>query len=431
MLLDLFVYPVSGVLKLWHLLLHDVFNLQDSVAWVLSVFGLVIVVRSLIAPFSLIQSRSGRISALMRPAMRELDAEYRTRTDKKSVAEYRDKKKQLQLDYGYTTAAGCIPPLIQLPVFIGLYRFLLLMARPEDGLNAATHPSIGFLSSEDVSAFLDGRVFGVPLPAFVAMSEAEHAMLGTTRGEVLGVVLPLLIVAILFTSLNFALSMYRNALTMDWHSKMARGLSRFLVVMFLLVPVLLAWLALAGPLPAAIVVYWVANNLWTVVQATIIHFKVQRDLPLGPEHHELRVTGKAEHETRVQEAKEERARRKQLQLKARRDPAERAAIRAKLAAEDQEIADARAAEKAERKRLNKEKSAARIALQRDKSARRRAERAARKRGEPLPTSEEPAAEPTVEQAEELPPEAGADTAEPGASESDRTEDERPPKNQME
>lgn len=421
MLLDLFVYPVSGVLKLWHLLLHDVFNLQDSVAWVLSVFGLVIVVRGLIAPFSLIQSRSGRISALMRPAMRDLEAEYRTRTDKASVAEYQEKKKQLQRDYGHTTAAGCIPPLIQLPVFIGLYRFLLLMARPEGGLDAATHPSIGFLTSEEVSAFLDGRIFGVPLPAFVAMSEAEHAMLGTTRGEVLSVVLPLLIVAILFTSLNFALSLYRNSLTLDWHSKLARGLSRFLVVLFLLVPVLLTWLALAGPLPAAIVVYWVANNLWTVVQATIIHFKVQRDLPLGPEHHELRLTGKAEHAARVQEAKADRARRKQLQLKARRNPAEREAIRAELAAEDRELADARAADRAERKRLNKEKSAARVQLQRDKSARRRAERAARKRGETLP----------AEPAENLPPEPPAETTEPTASESDRVDEERPPKNQME
>lgn len=379
MLLDLFVYPVSGVLKLWHLLLHDVLHLADSAAWALSIFGLVIVVRGLIAPFSLIQGRSARVSALMRPAMAELEAEYRERTDKAAVAEFEEKKKQLREDYGYKISAGCVPPLIQLPVFIGLYRFLLLMARPEEGLETDQHAAIGLLSAEEVSAFLDARIFGVPLPAYVAMDGEQFAQLGTSRPEVLGVVVPLLVTTILFTSLNFALSLYRNALTLDWNSKLARGLSRFLLVMFIAVPVLLAWLALYGPLPAAIVLYWVANNLWTLVQAAIIHFKVERELPLTEEHHEQRRAGKNEHKRRVRAEKDIKAWEKRKKRQARREPARRDEIREEVEARRRERAEAEAAEKEEEKRLKKQKSRARAQLQRERMAERRAQKAAKKK----------------------------------------------------
>lgn len=365
-LLDLFIYPVSGIMKLWHLLLHDAFGLDDSMAWVLSVFGLVIVVRGLIAPFSLMQSRSGRISAILRPKLKELEEHYRTLTDKTSVAEHAEKRQQLRAEHGHSAAAGCIPPLIQLPVFIGLYQFLLHMARPDEGLDSVRHAPIGFLSSAEVEAFLDGHIFGVPLPAYIAMGSEQFTQLGTTRGEVLQVVLPMLAIAILFTILNFRLSFHRNNLTMDWDSKVARGLGKFLVVLFVLIPVLLIWLALAGPLPAAIVFYWVANNLWTLVQANTIHRIIQRQLPLNDEFIQYRDTAHAAHQRRLQE---EKALKQQLRA-ARRDPE----LAARLAAEEQERAAARAEEKAEKKRLSKEKTQARLEINREKRARKRAEK---------------------------------------------------------
>lgn len=362
-MLEIFVYPVSGIMKLWHLLLHNVFSLDDSAAWVLSVFGLVIVVRGLIAPFSLMQSRSGRISALLRPKLKALDEEYRTRTDKESVAEHAAKKKQLRAEYGHSTAAGCIPPLVQLPVFVGLYQFLLRMARPVEGLDTDEHPGLGFLSSQEVGAFLDGRIFGVPLPAYISMTPEQFAQLGTTHGAVLKVVLPMLAIAILFTALNFALSFHRNSLTLDWDSGLARGLTRFLISMFILVPILLIGLALNAPLPAAIVFYWVANNLWTLAQATTIHLRIERELPLDTEFHQARDDARDAHKARVKAEKDL----KKQERAARRD----AELSAQLAAARREREAAIAAEKKEKKRLNKEKTQARLELGRDRRAEKR------------------------------------------------------------
>ncbi|MGP6175623.1 membrane protein insertase YidC [Corynebacterium sp. A21] len=365
-MLEIFVYPVSGIMKLWHLLLHDVLGLDDSMAWVLSVFGLVLVVRGLIAPFSLMQSRSGRISAILRPKLKALEEEYRTRTDKESVAEHAAKKKQLRTEHGHSTAAGCIPPLIQLPVFIGLYQFLLRMARPVEGLDTDEHPGLGFLSSQEVGAFLDGRIFGVPLPAYIAMAPEQFSQLGTTHEAVLKVVLPMLAIAILFTALNFVLSFHRNNLTMDWGSGLARGLMRFLIIMFILVPILLIWLALNAPLPTAIVFYWVANNLWTLVQATTIHLRIERELPLDAEFRQARDDARAAHKVRVKADKNL----KKQERAARRDPE----LSAQLATARQEREAAHAAEKVEKKRLNKEKTQARLELGRDRRAKKVAEK---------------------------------------------------------
>lgn len=329
-MIDILVYPVSGVMKLWHLLLHNVLNLDDSIAWVLSIFGLVVVMRSLIAPFSVAMERSNRVAVLLRPALRALDEEYRARTDKESVAEYQRKRKQLHTDHGYHPLAGCMPMLIQLMVFIGLYQVLLRMARPAEGLNVAEHAPIGFLTSEEVGAFLGSQLFNAPLPAYVAMDPAQHALLNTTRGDVLAVVLPLLTAAILFTIFNLGFSLYRTSQTMQWDNKIARGARKFLVIMVIFVPILLIWLALAGPLPTAIVLYWVVNNLWTLAQATILYLKINREMPLPPEHDEQRQEGRTAYKQRVQEAKELKTWKKRQMRQARRDPERAEEIHAEI-----------------------------------------------------------------------------------------------------
>lgn len=80
-MLDAFAYPVSGIMKLWHLLLHSVLGLDGSIAWVLSLVGLVITVRGLITPFFWFQYKSGRTMALMMPELRQINEDLGERTD--------------------------------------------------------------------------------------------------------------------------------------------------------------------------------------------------------------------------------------------------------------------------------------------------------------------------------------------------------------
>ena len=70
-MLALFMYPVSGILKLWHSLVHSV--VPENAAWLISLVLLVLTVRGLIAPLNWMSVLAGRRAALMRPEKLELD----------------------------------------------------------------------------------------------------------------------------------------------------------------------------------------------------------------------------------------------------------------------------------------------------------------------------------------------------------------------
>lgn len=289
-MLDFLIYPVSGVMKLWHLLLHDGLGLDDSLAWFISLFGLVITVRAIIAPFTWKMYKSGRLTAQIRPKRVAITEEFAGRHDEDSIREMQQRHKDLNKEYGINPFAGCVPTLIQIPVIIGLYQVLLLMARPEGGLENPVPRSIGFLSAEEVQSFLQGRVFNVPLPAYVTMPAEQLAFLDTTREDVLSFVLPLFIVAAVFTAFNMALSTYRNIQTNDYASNISNRMFKAFLWLAVLAPLFPLVLGLTGPFPTAIALYWVANNLWTFGQTAIMHYIIERNYPLTEEfkeHHSI------------------------------------------------------------------------------------------------------------------------------------------------
>lgn len=366
-MLEPFIYPVSGILKLWHLLLHSVFGIDDSTAWLVSMFCLVLTVRTFLIPFFWAQAKTARIGVAMRPALAALKEEYATKTDRESILEFERKQKELREEYGHRISAGCVPALIQIPVFLGLYQVLLRMARPGDGLEVTPETRIGFLNADEINAFLDATVNGVPLPAYIAMPEDILARLGTTSGQVRDFVLPFLIAAVVFTTGNMIASIWRNMQTLDWDSGLARGMNKFLIGMTLFIPVLLITLALTGPLPVAIILYWFANNLWTLVQTLIIYPLVHRRIPLSEDFEEFS-------RERRDIAKSADREKRQVKWDTRRRKAAGAVMPWKIPAIRRELNEEKAArraeleeQKAEAKALAKEKQKVRSEIQRERT----------------------------------------------------------------
>lgn len=270
-------------MKLWHLLLHNVFGWDDSLAWFLSLFGLVITIRAIIAPFTWQMYRNSRILAHMRPERAALIAEYDGKYDEKSIRELQQRQRDLNKKHGVNPLAGCVPALVQTPVVIGLYMALLRMARPEGGLENPVYQPVGFLTADEVQSFLAGRVNNVPLPAYVSMPAEQLEFLGTTRSEVLDFVLPLFIAAAIFTAINMAMSMYRSIQTNDYSSGVSTRMLKIMMVLSVISPIFPLSLGLTGPFPTAIALYWVSNNLWTLLQTAIMMFLIQRKYPLTDE----------------------------------------------------------------------------------------------------------------------------------------------------
>ncbi|RAV31374.1 preprotein translocase [Corynebacterium heidelbergense] len=287
-------YPVALVLNGWHWLFSHALGMDTSSAWVISIVFLVFTLRGLLIPLYIRQMRSSRHLANLRPQLRALEREFADKKDAESRALMRQKSKEIRREGEYSAADGCLPALIQIPVIIGLYRLLLRVARPPEGLEATQHSAVGPLSGDDVSTFLNAHIFGVPVPAYVSMTADKLAHLGTVRPDVLHLALPLAICASLFTTLNFVLSMRRSVKTMDYGSAPSRVITRS---MFLFGPFVLIFpisFALVGAAPVAILMYWVVNNLWTLTSSQAIQAYLNRTTPYSQEFWEFTAQQKAE-----------------------------------------------------------------------------------------------------------------------------------------
>lgn len=293
-MIEFMIYPVSAIMKFWHYLLHSVCGLSTSTAWYLSIFALVITVRTIVAPLTWMQMKSGRVGQLLQPRLRQLKEEFELRTDADAVKWHQQQRKELHKKHSYNPAAGCAPALIQIPVLLGLYQVLLRMARPAEGL-AADHRPIGYLSPQDIAEFVQTRVAGVPLPAYANMSPEQFAALGTTREDALAIVTPLILAACLFTAINMAFSTWRNYRTLDWSSGFAVGMAKFVALFIVLAPIMLLVSAYTAPLPLAIMLYWFGGNLWTMAQFFVFTWWLEKKLPLTQEFIERWESTKAAH----------------------------------------------------------------------------------------------------------------------------------------
>lgn len=354
-------------MKLWHLLLHNALGLEEQTAWFFAIIGLVITVRGLLLPFFWFQYKSGRSLALMLPIKHHLDEQLKENTTPEVAAAHAQATKKLNEEFNYRPAAGCVPPLIQIPAFMGLYRVIVNMARPREGLTGE-HQPIGFLSKEDVASFLNTTVNGVPLPAYRTLDPKLLSMLGTTSQEVASFVGPILVLAVTFTTLNMSLSIYRNFQQLNYDSKSTINTNKMLIVMLVLMPIFLLNLGWNGPLPVAIVIYWFANNLWTLSQQAILHTLLSLKYPLTQAFHEFKAERKALYKTRQKARRRRVWRRRRLRAQGIVTPWRIPQIRSELRAMKQ----AKKKEKAEAKAQKKAISAAKAQAQRKGRARKAA-----------------------------------------------------------
>lgn len=354
MLLEAFVWPVSAVMKMWHWLLAQVFNIAPDTAWSMSIVLLVITVRGFLVPFNWSIFKSTRMMLMMRPEQEELEQRYGQSTDPADVAAHDKALEDLNKEYGVNPATGCIPPLVQLPFILGLYRLLMWMSVPENGRAGGT---IGLLTPEDTASFLQASFMGVPLPAYVSMSDEQFAALSTTGPEVRAVAIPLLIFALIFTTVNTAVSQLRSRSHLDWNQPVSRTVYKWMWSLLVLTPVALGFVGLTGLIPVALLLYWFLGNLWTLAQTVIMWYLLARKYPLRDVHKKqilasrTRVLGELREQKQSKKTAKRSWRRRKVASLAR--PSTIPQVRRDIKAEKEAFKNKRKERKAEKKSLKK------------------------------------------------------------------------------
>ncbi|MEJ5920264.1 MULTISPECIES: membrane protein insertase YidC [unclassified Corynebacterium] len=279
-MLEPLILAVSGVLKAWHVLYTGLTSVSPSSSWLLSIISLLVTVRALIAPLSIKQYVIARQSANLRPDIDAIRRRYRHSGDPLAPAYQQWAIADLQRSQNISLSGALTTPLIQLPVIIGLYSLLRRI------VHAGPH-GVGFLSTAEVSEFATSELLGVPLSASMSMPSTALAQFATSRQQVVDVILPLIVCAALFTTINLAVSLRRYGSTYDYSRPFARRMSRFMLVMLFVSPIFILTMGVFGKVALALIIYWVCNNLWTLIQNVLLTIYIERKYPLSEKfiHH--------------------------------------------------------------------------------------------------------------------------------------------------
>jgi YidC/Oxa1 family membrane protein insertase len=256
--LNFIYYPVSAIMWFWHKAFGYVFGEASGIAWALAVIFLVFTLRALLYKPFVHQVRSMRKMQEFAPEMQKLRAKYGN--DKQKLAAEMQK---LQSQQGVNPLGGCLPVLVQVPVFIGLFH-VLREFRPGKTENY-------IFGAREVESFNEASLFGAKLGAWVTQGSEELARLGTSIPQMLVVMIPLMIAAGIFTHITA-----RHSVARQTEAQLANPQSAIMNKLMLYVfPI---GVVVGAPfLPLAVLLYWVANNLWTLGQQYVVYRKIDAE----------------------------------------------------------------------------------------------------------------------------------------------------------
>jgi YidC/Oxa1 family membrane protein insertase len=281
--LDVLYYPVSAVMWVWHTLFALVLGPSSGLAWALSVVFLVLTLRAaMIKPF-LVQIRSARAMRALAPQMAQLRTRYGD--DRRKLAEETQK---LQREHGVNPLGALAPALIQVPVFLALLHVLRYFNRP--GLTFEQNAAIPnyVFGPPQVRSFLEARLFGAPLSAWIRMPQDLLDSFGhhVDRIDVVAVAVPLMVLAAVATHLTARASLRQQTNAAPLEEAAVTGSTaaaqRFLRWTPWIFPLGVLLGGLFAAFPVAILLYWLTNNLWTLVQQHVVFRKLAAEQALRP-----------------------------------------------------------------------------------------------------------------------------------------------------
>lgn len=237
-------YAISGVLLVW----HRIFGfLPAGWAWALSIVGLTLTIRALLIPLFVKQIKSSRNMQLIQPKVKELQKKYGH--DRERLAQ---ETMKLYKDAGTNPFASCLPLLLQMPIFLVLFRLL----------NHAAHgQGKGFLTNDQASELSGSHWLGALLSdSFTKRATNFIDLYGPLPVEVKVLCGFLVVLMIATTFLTQRQLMSKNMPADAMTGQYAQQQKMMLYVL----PLVFALGGLAFPI--GVLLYWCTSNLWTMCQ---------------------------------------------------------------------------------------------------------------------------------------------------------------------
>ncbi|GAA4913392.1 YidC/Oxa1 family membrane protein insertase [Stackebrandtia albiflava] len=302
---------ISWLLLRWHELWGQVVP-EDAVlgtnwSWVLAIVFLVITIRVILFPLFIKQIKSQRAMQALAPQLKELQNKYKNdrETLQREMVELYRKEKANPL-------MGCLPLLLQAPVFIGLLH-VLRRINP-DNVYEPNWTLYGWTTDQWFSA-LGSHVFGAPIWGTFTTSASQ---LAGTGSDPLTVKVVSGILVIVMTATTF-LTTRQMILKTGWNPDPQQRMIQ--KVMLYGIPVMLLFSGVIFPI--GVIVYWVINNAFSLGQQIWVLRKYPPPQNITGANLPAKKTAKPGSKKHAQELKEKQERAKALAPKVGAKPTNR------------------------------------------------------------------------------------------------------------
>jgi YidC/Oxa1 family membrane protein insertase len=239
-----------------HGLTGAIFGERSGISWALAIVLLTVCVRLLMYPLFLKQIKTQRTMQLLQPKIKELQK--RHKGDRETL---NAEMMKLYKEHNANPFAGCLPMLLQMPVFISLFQVLSQLA-PKVNPDGSYRLPVKFgLDAQTVSNLQRSKIFGAPIGAGFNSPKKLLEFLGASPGPV-KVVAVVLIVAMAATTFVTSKQMMGRSAPADGSQATQQK------ILLYVMPVMLGLFGFQVAI--GVLIYWTTTNLFSMGQQAIV-----------------------------------------------------------------------------------------------------------------------------------------------------------------
>lgn len=254
-----FLYTaVSWVLLRWHSLFNLFIRESSGLNWALSIVFLVVTARVLLFRVFLKQVHYQRHMQEMQPKIQALRKKYK---DDKPTQQREMMK--LQQEQGFNPLSGCLPMVLQIPIFIGLYHVLRHLSNSVGRDRGDSRNTLYSFTQDETFSAAKAKLFGAPLAGRLSDTSGQIQLLG---GHVSATRIVIVFLVVISAAATYMTQRLVRAGTTTVPEGTAATIQK---LMLYVIPVMTLGSGLFFPL--GVLLYWFTSNTWTMGQQFYIN----------------------------------------------------------------------------------------------------------------------------------------------------------------
>jgi len=237
-------------------LFSPMFGLSSGVTWLLTIMVLVVLMRLILVPLFIKQMHTQRAMTALTPRIAELRKKHKG--DRETL---NAETMKLYQEAGVNPLMGCLPVVLQMPIFFALFSVLRYMAEWHKGIPLQYH-----LTQNLIESAQHAKIFGATIADKVLF--VKPPLVVPLEAKI--VIVIVVIISMTTTYLTVRQSMKRGMMPTGKDTPMGQSQKLMAYIMPLFALTGLYW-------QFGLVLYWVTTNLWTLGQ----QFVLLRKYPVG------------------------------------------------------------------------------------------------------------------------------------------------------